>query len=313
MHKLEQITDGIRKTFDARTSARDLALAQARQLTRACSLAIRAVHRDEADVMNAHLQEARQLADTLRNSLASYPDQILITADTRDKLAAIAKQAGIFVQDDAPAALEGQPLPSVAIAGRLGEFEDVKKLLEKFKTENIDAVIVDLQLPNKDGSALTEEIRKQPAGHYVPLLGLSSDRPGRDDAHPLPAGILASVHKPIRPVQLLDALCQIACLTKRTTVQQTGLDDARMPGDIAEHRESGTVGALGRLERVADRLRVVLGTETVIGKAGEVGTLVHMVFQPLQQPAVQVAPQRRWHCRFQAVSDQIVTTGHVTV
>ena len=45
MHKLEQITEGIRKTFDARTSARDQALAQ-----------------------------ARQLADTLRNSLASYPD-----------------------------------------------------------------------------------------------------------------------------------------------------------------------------------------------------------------------------------------------
>jgi len=51
MHKLEQITDRIRKTFDARTSARDQALAQARQLTRACSLAIRAVHREEADVI----------------------------------------------------------------------------------------------------------------------------------------------------------------------------------------------------------------------------------------------------------------------
>lgn len=38
-------------------------------------------------------------------SLASYPDQILITADTRDTLAAIAEQAGFFFQDDAPAAL----------------------------------------------------------------------------------------------------------------------------------------------------------------------------------------------------------------
>ena len=85
MHKLEHITDRIRKTFDARTSARDLALAQARQLTRACSLAIRAVHRDEADVMNAHLQEARQLADTLRNSLASYPD-LFYAGYTQDAL-----------------------------------------------------------------------------------------------------------------------------------------------------------------------------------------------------------------------------------
>jgi hypothetical protein len=46
-----------------------------------------------------HNAELRMLA------LASYPDQILITADTRDALAAIADQAGAHWQDDAPAAL----------------------------------------------------------------------------------------------------------------------------------------------------------------------------------------------------------------
>lgn len=85
MHKLEQITDGIREVFDARTSARDQALAQARQLTRASSLAIRAVHRDESDVMNGHLQEARQLADTLRASLSNFPD-LFFAGYTQDAL-----------------------------------------------------------------------------------------------------------------------------------------------------------------------------------------------------------------------------------
>lgn len=74
MHKLEKISEQIRKNFDARTAARDNALAQARQLTRACSLAIRAVHRDETDTMNGQLEEARKLANTLRDSLANYPD-----------------------------------------------------------------------------------------------------------------------------------------------------------------------------------------------------------------------------------------------
>jgi translin len=85
MHKLESIAEQIRKTFDARTSARDGALAQARQLTRACSLAIRAVHRDEVDVMKAHLDEARQLADTLRSSLANFPD-LFYAGYTQDAL-----------------------------------------------------------------------------------------------------------------------------------------------------------------------------------------------------------------------------------
>ena len=74
MHKLEGISDQIRRSFDARTAARDRALAQARQLTRACSLAIRAVHRDEAEVMNEHLEEARKLAVSLKSGLADYPD-----------------------------------------------------------------------------------------------------------------------------------------------------------------------------------------------------------------------------------------------
>jgi len=85
MDKLESITDDIRQNFDARTAARDRALAQARQLTRACSLAIRAVHRDEDDVMNEHLTEARQLADSLKGGLTEYPD-LFYAGYTQDAL-----------------------------------------------------------------------------------------------------------------------------------------------------------------------------------------------------------------------------------
>jgi CheY-like chemotaxis protein/HPt (histidine-containing phosphotransfer) domain-containing protein len=71
-----------------------------------------------------------------------------------------------------------------------------------------DAVILDLELPDKHGLALAEEIRKQPAGCYAPLLLLSSMRPSANDARPLPAGVSVSIHKPIRPAQLLEALCR---------------------------------------------------------------------------------------------------------
>ncbi len=47
MQKLEKIAEQIRQTFDAQTATRDKALGQARALTRACALSIRAVHRDE--------------------------------------------------------------------------------------------------------------------------------------------------------------------------------------------------------------------------------------------------------------------------
>ena len=47
-----------------------------------------------------------------------------------------------------------------------------------------------------------------PPGVTLPLLLLSSTRPRGDDARPLPASISVSIHKPIRPAQLLDALCR---------------------------------------------------------------------------------------------------------
>jgi translin len=85
MHKLESIAEGIRQHFDVRTSKRDEALKQARQLTRACSLAIRAVHRDDKDAMEASLGEAQSLADRLRDELKAHPD-LFYAGYTQDSL-----------------------------------------------------------------------------------------------------------------------------------------------------------------------------------------------------------------------------------
>jgi translin len=85
MHKLESIAEGIRQHFDVRTSKRDEALKQARQLTRSCSLAIRAVHRDDKEAMDASLAEAQSLADNLRDELKQHPD-LFYAGYTQDSL-----------------------------------------------------------------------------------------------------------------------------------------------------------------------------------------------------------------------------------
>ena len=85
MHKLEQIADEIRKSFDLRTKMRDEALGLTRQLTRACSLAIRAVHRDDKEGMHEHLDEAHTLANKLRGDLAGHPD-LYYAGYTQDSL-----------------------------------------------------------------------------------------------------------------------------------------------------------------------------------------------------------------------------------
>lgn len=105
MQKLESITEQIRHDFDARTAARDKALSTARQLTRACSLAIRAAHRLETDGMAGQLAEARSLADALRAELQTYPD-LFHAGYTQDAL----KE---FVEANATCALiQNQSLPT---------------------------------------------------------------------------------------------------------------------------------------------------------------------------------------------------------
>jgi len=74
MKNLDEITERIRLAFDARTAARDQALAQSRSLTRFCSNAIRAVHREETAVADENLDEARALVEAIQSGLAPYPD-----------------------------------------------------------------------------------------------------------------------------------------------------------------------------------------------------------------------------------------------
>lgn len=85
MQGLQEIADSIRTDLEAQTAARDVALGQARQLTRHCSQAIRAIHRDEHTVAAAELQAAASLADALRAGLQDFPD-LYFAGYTQDAL-----------------------------------------------------------------------------------------------------------------------------------------------------------------------------------------------------------------------------------
>ncbi len=90
--KLEDIAEKIHRSFEECTAERDQALAQARTLTRHCANAIRAVHRNEHELAQEHLDEARQLAKTLRENLKNFPD-LFFAGYTQDALKEYAEAA----------------------------------------------------------------------------------------------------------------------------------------------------------------------------------------------------------------------------
>lgn len=74
MEKLETIGEHIRQYLEEKNTARDRALQHSRTMIRHCSMAIRAVHRDEREMAKKQLDNANDLLEILREGLASYPD-----------------------------------------------------------------------------------------------------------------------------------------------------------------------------------------------------------------------------------------------
>jgi signal transduction histidine kinase/HPt (histidine-containing phosphotransfer) domain-containing protein len=68
--------------------------------------------------------------------------------------------------------------------------------------------LLDLQIPRNDGFELAREIQKIPELRQLPLLLVSSRRFRADDLRAANLEHALMVHKPVRPAQLLEALCR---------------------------------------------------------------------------------------------------------
>lgn len=173
MDRLENIAEQIHQAFQARTSARDHALSQARTLTRHCANAIRAVHRDEFDVAQEHLDNASSIAKSLHTDLEEYPD-LYYAGYTQDALKEYAEASIFFalvINKDLPSPQE-LGLENAAflngLAESVGEFrrrcldilrqgysQDAEQLLQHM--DDIYAVLITMDYPN----AITGGIRRQ--------------------------------------------------------------------------------------------------------------------------------------------------------
>lgn len=74
MERLERIVEQVQAYFEVKNAAREQALARARELTRCCANAIRAVHRAEYDKAASLLATAREAAQRMVHDLQEHPD-----------------------------------------------------------------------------------------------------------------------------------------------------------------------------------------------------------------------------------------------
>jgi len=101
---LDSIADQIRLSFSAKDAAREKALPLCREAIRHCSNAIRAVHRQEFDQAGELLQQARNLLDEAKQTVAAF-NELSNTGFIRDAQKELAEGSITL------ALVTGNPLP----------------------------------------------------------------------------------------------------------------------------------------------------------------------------------------------------------
>lgn len=84
--QLDLICEQVRREFDQKTALREEALKQARELTRHASLAIRAIHREEDNEAQSEIDQARELAHALTNTLKTKHPDLFFAGYTQDAI-----------------------------------------------------------------------------------------------------------------------------------------------------------------------------------------------------------------------------------
>lgn len=74
MARLEELGGQLIHEMEAKNAAREKALSASRQLTRSCSLSIRAIHRGENDKARELRDRARAISDQITADLQQYPE-----------------------------------------------------------------------------------------------------------------------------------------------------------------------------------------------------------------------------------------------
>lgn len=89
------------------------------------------------------------------------------------------------------------------------EAADGVEALAKAKSNPVDLVISDVNMPNMDGITLIAELRKLPAFKFTPMLMLTTESSADKKSQGKAAGATGWIVKPFNPDQLLNTIKKV--------------------------------------------------------------------------------------------------------
>ncbi|MFL5412901.1 MAG: response regulator [Myxococcales bacterium] len=127
-----------------------------------------------------------------------------------------------------------------------------REALELARTETLDVILMDVQMPEMDGFAATAAIRDMEAetGRRIPIVGVTAHATARDRRLCLAAGMDTYLSKPIRPDMLFAAIDEVIPGREKAAPPPVAEDHSLAAVDVLDE-----VGILGVVSGNADLLR----------------------------------------------------------
>ena len=103
------------------------------------------------------------------------------------------------------------------------EAENGLEAIEKFKSEQVDLILMDVQMPLMDGVLATKEIRNLKHGKQVPILALSAGVTKEERESCIEVGMNDFLAKPIDKADLIDKLQTYLDIDRDDIVEKSGI------------------------------------------------------------------------------------------
>ncbi len=118
------------------------------------------------------------------------------------------EQKKILIVDDEPVNREVARLVLEDIGLSIDDANDGAVAVKMVEQTSYDLILMDMQMPNLDGLAATELIRKLPNGERVPILAMTANAFVEDKSRCIAAGMNDFITKPVVPEKLYERLLE---------------------------------------------------------------------------------------------------------
>ena len=155
------------------------------------------------------------------------------------------------------------------------EFGAAETALHKIRTDPPDLVFLDLNLPDRNGHEVLEEIRAEPATRLLPVIMLTGLATTAEKIRAHREGVTDFVAKPFSPEELLPRVRSLVMLKQFADEHEHAERVILTLAKTIDARDPYTAGHSGRVAEYADRLGRLMGIEAGARTDMRRGALFH--------------------------------------